>query len=365
MLGHDPDLDIARSRDPVLVNTVNTRGVMGAGVARAVRQAWPGVMPPYVRACESGLFRPGTLHLHQVPGGPLIVNMATKDDWRDPSRPVWVGAGLLFLNRVLLDRRSRDPNAVSAVTLPPPGCGHGGLDRDIVEGMMRALLQPSLAAGIRITVTDAPGRIPDRPIFHAGVGARATPDEVLRVMSGLSGRLEEMGIRLRSGGARGADQAFEAGLRRPDRAEIYRLGPDTDSLDPVFNRIARAFHPKPRALSGKVLALMTRNGAQIFGRDFIAPSDIVLCWTPGGEGGGGTGQAIRLARGAGIPVIDLGQPEYRDLDVDRLRDLALDGIAARRRDIGLPPPALPRVEAPVRKECGPAAGKDTPCEMAP
>lgn len=45
MLIFDPHTDIATTRDGVVVNTVNTVGVMGAGVARAVRTRFCGCRP--------------------------------------------------------------------------------------------------------------------------------------------------------------------------------------------------------------------------------------------------------------------------------------------------------------------------------
>lgn len=51
--------------------------------------------------------------------------------------------------------------------------------------------------------------------------------------------------------------------------------------DPVFERLARNFHPSPGRLSGYVLKLMARNGCQIFGDDFRNPSNLAICYTEG------------------------------------------------------------------------------------
>ena len=59
-------------------------------------------------------------------------------------------------------------------------------------------------------------------LHYAGVGSRVTPADVCRLMSRLSARLEQLGFILRSGGAIGADIAFEQGISDPRRMKIYR-----------------------------------------------------------------------------------------------------------------------------------------------
>jgi len=352
MLIFDPHTDIATTRDGVVVNTVNTVGVMGAGVAKAVRERWPSVMAPNKRACENGRLEPGALHVHRLENGQTVINMATKRHWRDPSEYAWVGSGLLFLSHLVMSWNARAPNSVTSITLPPPGCGHGGLDWNVVEGMVRAYLQPVIASGVRVTATRDPGEICPRPVFYAGVGSRRTPDDVLDVMKGVAERLERMGFVLRSGGAIGADSAFEAGLSRPEQSsEIYLAKPragganDRLDIDPVFTRIAKAFHPAPYALRPHALKLMARNGCQVFGSDFTMPSDALICWTKEGRGEGGTGQAIRLARAAGIPILDLGGFENRGMTADDVTSVVTGMIARRREAIGLPQPdPMPEME---------------------
>ena len=56
---------------------------------------------------------------------------------------------------------------------------------------------------------------------------------------------------------------------------------------------------------------MARNSYQVLGRNLDDPVEFVICWTPGGSGSGGTGQAIRIAKDYQIPVFDLGSPETK------------------------------------------------------
>lgn len=107
-------------------------------------------------------------------------------------------------------------------------------------------------------------------------------------MERIATRLRDMGYTLRSGGARGADSAFERGAG--GMKEVFRASDAT----PAWHRCseyARKLH--------------ARNGFQILGRDLFSPSQFVVCWTKDGGPTGGTGQAIRLATAYQVPVFNL------------------------------------------------------------
>jgi hypothetical protein len=70
--------------------------------------------------------------------------------------------------------------------------------------------------------------------------------------------------------------------------------------------IARLLHPNGKNLSPDALELHARNTYQILGTDLNTPVQFVVCWTEGGLGGGGTGQALRLAKMLNIHIIDYG-----------------------------------------------------------
>ena len=164
---------------------------------------------------------------------------------------------------------------------------------------------------------DTAGRI------YAGIGARATPPEVLRLMTQLAGRMESDGWRLRSGGARGADAAFEAGVADPSKRAIYLPGAsfnqrvagssgyiDSTRLpgwEQALETVAQ-YHPAPERLSPFARDLMARNAMQVMGPNMDRPADLVVAYTPGGEVVGGTGQALRMAGALGIPIRNLGDP---------------------------------------------------------
>lgn len=162
------------------------------------------------------------------------------------------------------------------------------------------------------------------PLIYAGIGSRKTPIGIRALMQLMATRLAEQGHILRSGGAPGADQAFEKGCdivdgkkeifipwngfqNRNARTEVGVLA----GVDPRALELASKIHPNWADCDEPVRRLHARNCYQILGVNLDTPVSDVVCWTPGGKGGGGTGQALRLARKLGIPIWDLGHdPTY-------------------------------------------------------
>lgn len=160
------------------------------------------------------------------------------------------------------------------------------------------------------------------PRFYAGIGARATPPEVLSLMTRAAFALLKRGYVLRSGHAIGADSAFERGAG--EAAEIYLPAPGwRGSASPlhqgtlgaeVWGRaraIAAVHHPAFAGLSSFVQDLHTRNVFQVLGARLDSPAEFVLCWTADGEASGGTGQALRIAASHGVPVYNLQRARER------------------------------------------------------
>ncbi len=108
-----------------LVNTVNTVGVMGKGLALQFKRRFPAAFRAYEAACKRGEVVVGRMFVVESgePTGPrFIVNFPTKQHWRNPSRIEYVRDGLVALVEEL---RSR---GIQSVAIPPLGCGNGGLD---------------------------------------------------------------------------------------------------------------------------------------------------------------------------------------------------------------------------------------------
>lgn len=160
---------------------------------------------------------------------------------------------------------------------------------------------------------------------YTGVGSRETPENVQAKMTQLAYMLDTCGWILRSGGATGADTAFEFGAG--PTAEIYLpwqgFNEHPSPLYGVSGRavlLAREVHPNWGALSEESKALHARNCYQVLGRNLDAPSDFLVCWTPDGcekeaDRGpetGGTATAIVLARRHNVPVFNLKNPESRN-----------------------------------------------------
>jgi hypothetical protein len=160
--------------------------------------------------------------------------------------------------------------------------------------------------------------------YYAGIGSRSTPFDVLGLMRDIAKHLGPKGWCLRSGGAQGADTAFEdAAINNHHPMEIYLPWPGfafrpttpeyivASKLENYHRarEIAAQFHPAWMRCSDAARKLHTRNVYQILGRDLATPVEAVICWTPAGSGSGGTGQALRIARAHNIPIRDLGDPD--------------------------------------------------------
>lgn len=348
MIQYQPDQNVVQSDAEVLVNTINVVGTMGKGVALAFKNKFPELMPRYKAACDKKRIFPGTFQILPTKDGRQVINLATKEHWKPPSQYDWVGSGLVYMNRYLTEKGAD----VKSLCMPMPGCGNGGLDNARVQQMIRTYMHPSMQRGLDLRLCATEEAAIEDPVYFAGVGARATPKPVLQLMEEVGAKLTESGMRLRSGGAIGADSAFYNGAKEvdPSGMEIFlpKQKPHITGgilrMSPVFIRLAKNFHPNPEAITPKhpndkrefILKLMARNGNQIFGTDFQIPSNAVVCWTPGGKGDGGTGQAIRLARSVGMPVIDLGRPELSGISADDVRDMVIEGVEAFRKERGLP-----------------------------
>lgn len=108
-----------------LVNTVNTVGVMGAGVALAFKKQFPNNYFSYRDACSEGRVIVGKMFITKaqyLDKEILIVNFPTKKDWRNPSTMDYVNAGLISLASGL------KTSGIKSIAIPPLGCGNGGLD---------------------------------------------------------------------------------------------------------------------------------------------------------------------------------------------------------------------------------------------
>lgn len=158
-------------------------------------------------------------------------------------------------------------------------------------------------------------------LCYTGIGSRETPISYLIILRHLASKLADIGYTLRSGGANGADLACEEGCDQSEgQKEIYipwkGFNNSSSELYAISNThytVAKLFHPNWEHLKDSVKKLHARNVSQIIGQNLDLCSAFVICYTPNGKGGGGTGQALRIAKHFDIPIFDIGA--YNDVEV--------------------------------------------------
>lgn len=177
--------------------------------------------------------------------------------------------------------------------------------------------------------------------YYTGIGSRSTPTHILALMEAYANHLAVNGWALRSGGAEGADQAFQAGVHGGAK-EIYLPWGGFNSFyhDPEkgfyvaeefgnwtqANDIASHHHPAWHNCKPGVQRLHTRNVYQVLGKDLDKPSKSLVCWAePTKDGGvkGGTGMAVSIAQQCGVPIINL----YYDSVQRKVLDIINRGLA--------------------------------------
>ncbi|WBW49003.1 putative DNA recombination-mediator protein A [Pseudomonas phage vB_PaeS_B8] len=187
--------------------------------------------------------------------------------------------------------------------------------------------------------------------YYTGVGSRDTPNKEWGILRELGRKLAERGFILRSGGAKGADSAFEAGWldyisnnRGGTTAEIYLPEPGfnqyviTETLGATIlpekelpaeweeaKGIASQIHQAWNSVRNDGRSVLspfarrahTRNVFQVLGIDLNTPSKFLVCWSKTDHNGipeGGTRTAWQLASSRGVPCFNL----YRHADRDRI-----------------------------------------------
>ena len=117
--------NLLEAKAEALVNTVNTVGVMGKGIALMFKERFADNYQRYAAACKAKQVRTGKMYVTEVrelDGPRWVINFPTKQHWKPPSRMEWIVEGLRDLRRFLLE------NKVKSVAIPPLGAGNGGLN---------------------------------------------------------------------------------------------------------------------------------------------------------------------------------------------------------------------------------------------
>ncbi|MCH8327217.1 MAG: macro domain-containing protein, partial [Candidatus Marinimicrobia bacterium] len=139
-----------------IVNTVNTVGVMGKGIAKQFKKLYPDMYGEYREYCNSGRFKTGMLHIYRTPNK-IIINFPTKAHWRGKSRVEFVEQGL----KKFVEHYAAI--GINSVSFPQLGCGNGELDWEIeVKPLMLEHLS-NLSIPVYIHMYRTPkGFIPER-----------------------------------------------------------------------------------------------------------------------------------------------------------------------------------------------------------
>ncbi|HEU4663731.1 MAG TPA: DNA methyltransferase [Dokdonella sp.] len=213
-----------------LVNTVNTEGVMGKGIALQFARAFPEMLPSYEAACRAGELAPGRMHVFErgeLVDPRYIINFPTKRHWRGKSRLADIDAGLVDLVRVVRER------GIRSIALPPLGCGLGGLRWDDVrpriETAFAALpdVRVMLYAPAGAPVASAQPNRTQRPALTA---ARARVIEVLAAYLGLGYELSLLEVHKLLYFLQAAGEPLKL------RYAKGRYGPYADNLRQVLSR---------------------------------------------------------------------------------------------------------------------------------
>jgi O-acetyl-ADP-ribose deacetylase (regulator of RNase III) len=130
--------NILESNAQALINTVNTDGIMGKGIALQFKKSFPNNYKAYAEACKNESIGIGKLFIFKdsnlTIGEKIIINFPTKQSWRKPSEYSFIEQGLDDLISII------DIKQIQSIALPPLGAGNGGLEWEKVKKMIEQKL---------------------------------------------------------------------------------------------------------------------------------------------------------------------------------------------------------------------------------
>lgn len=326
---------IFSSEAGLLVNPVNTFGVMGAGLAKQFKRKYPSNFKQYENHCNEmnkSIHRFGTPVFEDK--GRLICNFPTKENWKQFSKLSYIRRGLIYLRGFLENYPYRE--RLERIAIPALGCGLGGLQSLQV---LHLILYHLKFIDFDITVElygfdDIPKPIRDfmrsnydfthrQEPRYTGVGSRETDHYANSDIAACANVLGRLGYMCCTGDAsRGADSVFWNHApptqrvrfgpvgRKHYQPQVTVVSPKSDAYSLAVSIVSK-LHPAWDYLDTFPRELHTRNTFQVLGEHLSQPSEFLLCWTPDGavekttKKTGGTGMAIRIANQYGIPVFNL------------------------------------------------------------
>ena len=130
--------DMLSAETEALVNTVNTVGVMGKGIALQFKDQYPNNFAAYYAACKAKQLEVGSMFVFEeqpmIGDKKTIINFPTKKDWKHKSKIEYIESGLKALAKVIEERH------IKSIAMPPLGCGNGGLNWGDVKALIEKYL---------------------------------------------------------------------------------------------------------------------------------------------------------------------------------------------------------------------------------
>jgi O-acetyl-ADP-ribose deacetylase (regulator of RNase III)/uncharacterized protein YwgA len=130
--------NLLESDAEAIVNTVNTVGVMGKGIALQFKNQYPNNYKLYATACKAKEVVVGKMFVTEetslLGGKKIIINFPTKTDWRKPSEYSYIESGLRDLVTIIQEKK------IKSIAIPPLGAGNGGLDWQRVKVLIEQYL---------------------------------------------------------------------------------------------------------------------------------------------------------------------------------------------------------------------------------
>lgn len=177
--------DLFSSDAQTLVNTVNTVGVMGKGLAAQFKSRFPAMFREYAALCERGAVELGRPYLWVPLWPPWVLNFPTKGHWRADSKLQDIVTGLDHLVEKHLEW------GITSLAVPPLGCGEGGLEWRVVGPVLHQrlaeltvpveLFVPASTPASQTTIEFLSGSAPRGNVARLSAGAIALADLVDRL----------------------------------------------------------------------------------------------------------------------------------------------------------------------------------------
>lgn len=172
--------DLLTEKSDAIVNTVNCVGVMGKGIALQFKQRWPKNFREYEAASKRKQIKPGKMFIYdrgtwERPR--YIVNFPTKIHWRGNSKLEYIEEGLRDLVKQIKHL------GIKSISLPPLGCGNGGLDWDDVRELVFAAFKDE--PEISVNLFEPKGAPPPREMVNrtAKPHMTATRAAIVKIIS--------------------------------------------------------------------------------------------------------------------------------------------------------------------------------------